>query len=588
MRIRALGVIDDAVLPLTSGLNVITGETGAGKTMVVTGLGLLFGGRADSATVRADSPSAVVEGRLRIEPAGPAAARAAEAGAEPEDDVLILARTISAEGRSRAHVGGRSVPVGVLAELAEHCVAVHGQADQFRLLNPARQRAALDGFAGPALLRLRENFARQYAELRALEREVQELAADARDRRQEADLLRFGLEEVEAAAPLPDEDVVLAQEEERLAHADALRLAATAGHDLLAGQSEAAGGDAAADATSLVAAALTRIEQAAGHDPSLKAVGSRLRDAAYALSDVAADLASYVAGVDIDPGRLAAVQERRSALIRLTRKYGGDSGTVSEVLDWSERAITRLTELEGADDRIKRFSESARTLRTSLAAMARELTELRQRAAARLEQAVTSELAALAMPQAQLAVTVSQMTSPDGLNLGGEPERLVAFGSHGVDDVEILLCPHPGAPPRPLHKGASGGELSRVMLAIEVVFAGTDPVPTMVFDEVDAGVGGKAAVEVGRRLAQLARTTQVIAVTHLPQVAAFGDRHLVVRKASSGLVTSSDVTLLDDEGRITELSRMFAGLEHSDSARAHAIELLDAAGQRVGGGTAAR
>jgi DNA repair protein RecN (Recombination protein N) len=580
MRIRALGVIDDAVLPLARGFNVITGETGAGKTMVVTGLGLLFGGRADSGTVRADAGSAVIEGRLQVDPDGAAAARATEAGGElEEDDVLLLARTISSVGRSRAHVGGRSVPVGVLGDLAEHCVAVHGQADQFRLLHPARQRAALDRFAG--LAQRRDTFAAQYDELRALEREVAELAAGMRERRQEADLLRFGLEEVAAVSPTPDEDVLLAQEEERLAHADALRLAATAAHALLAGATDVGGGDEAADASTLVGAALAGIDQAGVHDAALEVVGSRLREAGYALSEIASDLASYAAGVDVDPARLAAVQDRRAALSRLTRKYGDDDGSVMQVLAWSERAIKRLTELEGDDDRIAGLTDRAASLRAKLAVLAGELTRRREAAAAELEAAVTSELTALAMPQAQLAVTVSQAESADGLLASGDGERLLAFGAHGVDDIEILLRPHPGAPPRPLHKGASGGELSRVMLALEVVLAGADPVPTMVFDEVDAAVGGKAAVEVGRRLARLAQTTQVIAVTHLPQVAAFADRHLVVRKASSGVVTSSDVTLLDDDGRVAELSRMFAGLEHSDSARAHAIELLAAAGHLV-------
>jgi DNA repair protein RecN (Recombination protein N) len=569
MRIRGLGVIDDAVLPLAPGLTVISGETGAGKTMVVTGLGLLFGGRADSGAVRGPSGAALIEGRLRTSPDGPAAQRAVEAGGELDDDILLVARSVSAEGRSRAHVGGRAVPVGVLAELADFCVAVHGQSDQSRLLQPARQRDALDRYAGDAVATSLVRYAEAYTELRALEGELAELTTRARERAQEADLLRFGLEEIEAVDPQPGEDVELAHEDDRLSHADALRGAATDARAALIGDPDLV--DDPGDASTSVSRAAGSLEQEGAHDPALSGLAGRVREVGYLIVDIAADLSSYLAGIETDPARLAAVGDRRAAIARLTRKYGD---TVEEVLAWAQRSAGRLATLEGDDDRIVALQEREGTLRDELATSAAAVSHARAEAAVRFATSVSVELAALAMPQAQVEVLVKQAESQTGLDVAG---RRLAFGPHGVDDVEMLLCPHPGAPARPLQRGASGGELSRVMLAVEVVFAGADPVPTFVFDEVDAGVGGKAAVEVGRRLALLARTAQVIVVTHLPQVAAFADQHLVVRKTSEGSVTSSGVCVLDDAERVQELSRMLAGIEESAAAQTHATELLEAA-----------
>ena len=583
MRIRGLGVIDDAVLELAPGLTVVSGETGAGKTMVVTGLGLLFGGRADPGAVRPGASTASVEGRLRVDPAGPVAARAEEAGGELDDGVLVLARTVSAEGRSRAHLGGRGVPAGTLAELADSCVAVHGQSDQSRLLQPARQREALDRYAGAPVEGPLAAYRTAFDELRAVRAELAELTTRARERAQEADVLRFGLEEIEAVDPQPGEVAALTVEEARLGHADALRVAAdTARAALLGDDATAEGG---ADATSLVAAAAAALEQAGVDDPALDELVGRLRETGYLLADVGADLASYAAGVETDPARLASVQERRAAVTRLVRKYADDTGDdldgAGAVLAWAERAAARLGSLDGADDRIADLRRRRDDLVGALATLAAEVSAARSAAAQRFSSAVTAELAALAMANAEVEVRVSQAAHDgdrqgEGLAVDG---RLLAYGRHGVDDVELLLRPHAGAPSRSLQRGASGGELSRVMLAVEVVFAGADPVPTLVFDEVDAGVGGKAAVEVGRRLAALARSAQVLVVTHLPQVAAFADQHLVVRKADDGAVTRSGVLALDEAGRLQELSRMLAGLEESETAQAHARELLDAATQ---------
>ncbi|MFD3552539.1 DNA repair protein RecN [Streptomyces goshikiensis] len=571
MRIRSLGVIDDAVVELSPGFTAVTGETGAGKTMVVTSLGLLLGGRADPALVRIGAKAAVVEGRLVMRPDAAAAVRAEEAGAELDDGALLISRTVSAEGRSRAHVGGRSVPVGLLAELADDLVAVHGQTDQQGLLRPARQRQALDRYAGNAVAVPLEKYAGAYRRLRAVAAELEEITTRARERAQEADLLRFGLEEIAAVEPLAGEDAELAAEAERLGHAEALASAAQLAHAALAGNPEDPEG---IDANTLVAGAHRALESVRSHDPALGALAERIGELGILLGDVAGELAGYADDLDADPLRLAAVEERRAALTQLTRKYGD---SIDSVLEWAQRGSARLLELDGDDGRITELTAERDGLREELSQLAQALTDARVEAASRFASAVTEELASLAMPHARVTFDIRQTESAegaDGVEVGG---RDVAYGPSGADEVELLLAPHPGAQPRPIAKGASGGELSRVMLAVEVVFAGSDPVPTYLFDEVDAGVGGKAAVEVGRRLAKLAKSAQVVVVTHLPQVAAFADRQLLVEKTVDGAVTRSGVTVLEGEDRIRELSRMLAGQEDSETARAHAEELLAAA-----------
>lgn len=568
MRIRSLGVIDDAVVELSPGFTAVTGETGAGKTMVVTSLGLLLGGRADPALVRIGAKNAVVEGRIAVPEGAAAVVRAEEAGAELDDGALLISRTVSAEGRSRAHLGGRSVPVGVLAELADELVAVHGQTDQQGLLKLSRQRAALDRYAGDAVAVPLTKYGEAYRRLRAATGELDEIVTRARERAQEADMLRYGLDEIAGVEPRAGEDVELAEEAERLGHAEALASAATVAHAALAGNPEDPEG---VDAATLVAGAHRALEAVRSHDPALAALAERIGEIGILLGDVAGELAGYADDLDADPLRLAAVEERRAALTALTRKYGQD---ITSVLAWAAEGARRLTELDGDDERIEELTAERDALRAELGGLAQALTDARTEAAERFAAAVTAELASLAMPHARVSFEIRQSDDPEGVEVDG---RTVAYGPSGVDEVELLLAPHPGAPPRPIAKGASGGELSRVMLAVEVVFAGTDPVPTYLFDEVDAGVGGKAAVEIGRRLARLARSAQVVVVTHLPQVAAFADRQLLVEKTNDGSVTRSGVKVLEGEERVRELSRMLAGLEDSQTARAHAEELLAAA-----------
>ncbi len=572
LRITGLGVIEDTTLPLTGGMNVITGETGAGKTMVVTGLGLLFGGRADAGRVRADPGRAVVEGRLRL--AEPIAtvlhARIADAGAEPDDDgSVLLSRTVTGEGRSRAHVGGRGMPVSMLAEIGERVVAVHGQSDQLRLLRPVEQRAALDRFAGPEHEKLLEKLREAYLQWRRVADDLVDRRRNARERNQEADLLRLGLDEITRVGPRHGEDDELKAEAQRLEHAEGLRAAAQLAHQCVAGGAEPV--DDTPDVTSLLGQARRTLEVQAGVDRTLGELALRLEEAATLVGDVAAELSSYLAVLDADPARLQMIYERRAALRGLTRKYADD---VDGVIAWADRAAARLAGLETSDDLLEELDRERQRLADEVAELAGQLSAARRSAARHFAEQVTVELAGLAMPHARIEVAV--LSRPTGR---AEPTLAVngtevGIGPDGADEVELRLLAHPGAPSLPLQRGASGGELSRVMLAIEVVFAGSGGPPTLVFDEVDAGVGGQAAVEIGRRLSRLARSHQVLVVTHLPQVAAFADRHLVVAKDTGGAVTTSGVRVVEDTERARELSRMLAGLPDSDLGIAHAEELL--------------
>jgi DNA repair protein RecN (Recombination protein N) len=632
VRITGLGVINDALLELSPGFTALTGETGAGKTMVVTGLGLLFGGRADPSRVRPGTQRASVEGRLRTDARGKVAQQVEEAGGDlDEDGTLVLTRTVSSEGRSRAFAGGRSVQVSLLTYLADDLVAVHGQSDQQQLLKPGRQRESLDKYAGAVLAEVLTDYQHAYGRHRKVLDELTTLTAQARARAAEAAELRAGLADIEKLNPVAGEAAALRAEEERLANADALHAAATTAHEALLG--DPAAGNDGVDAVTLLGHARRALDAVRRHDSEIDGVAARLSEAAYLVSEVAGELASYIQGIDSDPARLAAVQERRAALSRVIRLYGpggvnahvngspvtltgsaqpGDTalpeGAVSSagtvpvngagpldgavrpgdtdrsaaapealfeavepddtayVLEWARLAAARVTELESDDDTIASLTTAEAELSAQVADLAARLSRLRAEAGERFAGDVTAELTALAMPHARISVAISPLPEP---------------GPHGIDEVELRLASNPGAPALPLHKGASGGELSRVMLAIEVVFAGADPVPTFVFDEVDAGVGGKAAVEVGRRLAKLARLAQVIVVTHLPQVAAFADNHLVVAKSSDGSITSTSVVRLDHEGRVRELSRMLAGLEDSEFGQAHAAELLAMAAEQA-------
>ena len=552
--IRDLGVISEAKLEFGPGLTVLTGETGAGKTMVLNALGLLLGERSDSSAIRKGQEQAFVEGRWLL--ADSAVTRIRELGIELEDAELLVNRSVSAEGRSRAALSGKSVPVGILSEIGEQLVVVHGQSDQIRLRSAAAQREALDQFAGAELAKVMTEYTTVYANWKQAASRLSEITTQLEARSREADQIRSAVEELTNLDPKPGEDVELAEKASKLTHLEELRIAATAAHNQLSSE----GFDDSSDAITLIGKARRSLEAVSEHDPELASLSQQLKEIGFSLNETSASISGYLASLDSEGGQeLERVQQRRADLTSAMRKYGP---TLEEVISYFENSGARLLELDSSDKEIQELTALEQSLGKQATSLAKTITELRTKAASALAKSVTGELAALAMTGASLEVTVSQ---------GSE------LGATGADQVAILLSAYPGAEPRPLGKGASGGELSRIMLAIEVVLAGSELAPTFIFDEVDAGVGGAAATEVGKRLATLAQNAQVIVVTHLPQVAAFATRHLRVLKSVSDQYTSTDVVRLEGEAVVEELARMLSGLSESESGKTHAKELLELA-----------
>jgi len=552
LRIADFGVINDATVSFHPGLTVVTGETGAGKTMIVTGLGLLLGGRADPRSVRRGSERARVEGRFKIE--NPELLQhVSKVGGELDDDEVIVARHVTSAGRSRAYLGGTQVPASVCAELTARLVEIHGQSEQERLTEADRQRELLDRFAGAAVAEPLGKYSILWAEERAARAELAHLRAEAQSRAREIDLLKFGLEEIERIGPAAGEDIALAAEAIRLQSADDLRDSAQLAVHALAGPEDEAGG-----ALAMLYAARKSFEPAVSRDPAAAQLGDRLAEASYQLTDLTADLARYLDGLENQPGRLEQIAERRAQLSILTRKYGT---TCDDVLQWAAESAVRLIQLEESDERIAILDARIEELQSELNSLAAQISAARREAAAAFGELVRVELAALAMPHARLNFDVSDAD----------------LGPRGADRVDLVFAANPGGELRSLGRVASGGELSRVRLALEVVLAADHDAVTLIFDEVDAGVGGKVAVEVGRRLARLSQHTQVVVVTHLAQVAAFADRHYVVVKSDDGQVTTSGVVPVTEEDRAVELARMMAGLETTESAIAHASELMELA-----------
>ncbi|SDT00342.1 DNA repair protein RecN [Microterricola viridarii] len=560
LTIRDLGVIAEAILPLGPGFTAVTGETGAGKTMVVSALGLLLGERADAGAVRQGQAQSWVEGRWVVAEDGPVAERVRLAGGDLDGPELLLGRTVSAEGRSRAIVGGRQAPAAVLAELADHLVIVHGQSEQMRLRSATAQREALDRFAGADFAGVLADYGHAYRRWQANAEELARLQSERDRRSREAEELREALAEIEAVAPQPGEDSELTERAERLNNLEELRQAATIAREQISAEGDGGGIIESPDAVTLMNGARRAVERAAAHDATLGPIAESLASIEFLLADVVGELSSYLDGLDTDGSReLETVQERRAELAALVRKYGS---SLDEVIEALEIGSSRLFELDGDAERIAELETAVATDRDLVERLAAELSALRALAAERFAREVTAELGPLAMPNAELSIIVSPRDE---------------LGASGGDAVSILLKPHAGADPRPLGRGASGGELSRVMLAIEVVVAGTDPVPTFVFDEVDAGIGGAAAIEIGRRLARLAESAQVIVVTHLAQVAAFAENHLTVVKDRDGSVTASSVQQLRGIEREAEMARLLSGLPDSESGLAHARELIQLA-----------
>ena len=550
--IRDLGVIGEARLQLGPGFTALTGETGAGKTMILTALGLLLGERADSSSVRKGQPQAQVHGLWKLDGTAAGAAvgaRLEEAGLDYDLAELIVSRTVNTDGKSRASISAQPVPAGLLAEIGEQLVVVHGQSEQLRLKSAAAQREALDDFGGQQLATLVSAYEAAYAEYRAAEARLAQLRTDVVGRAREAEQLRAAVAELEQANPVAGEDEELAQLAERLTNLEGIRMAVATAHEAISSE------EGNPDVLGLVATARKQLEAGAHHDARLAEHAQRAQDLASQAREIAGELASLLSSLENDSERsLDEIQARRSVLNTLMRRYGP---SLAEVLEYRENAGTRLLDLDTSDDQIEALAASLEASLANLTAKAAQITAARTAAGAILAESVTAELHALAMPGATLVVEIT-------------PAEL---GPHGADNVAILLSSYPGADPRPLGKGASGGELSRIMLAIEVVLANTKTNPTFIFDEVDAGVGGAAAIEIGKRLARLAKTAQVIVVTHLAQVAAFSNNHLRVLKSHNAEFTSSDVVSLTEVARVEELARMLSGLTESELGLAHAAEL---------------
>lgn len=592
IRIESLGAISAATAEFGRGLTVLTGETGTGKTMVVTGLHLLGGARADPNRVRSGAARAVVEGRFCTADLAQAPAEQIDelleaSGAErDEDGTVIAARSVSRDGPSRAYLGGRGVPAKSLTGFTGSLLTLHGQNDQLRLMRPDEQRAALDRYAAVGTRLERYRAAREAWQ--AARRELVERRDRARELAQEADRLTFALREIDAVDPRPGEDDALTAEIRRLSELDALRAAAEGARAALAGADDvldaADGPNSATDRLGQAKSALSATD-----DTVLQALGEQLGEALTVVSDVARELGSYLDDLPSGTDALDAKLARQAELRTLTRKYAAD---IDGVLSWAAQSRERLTQLDVSEEALAELARRVDALGEQVATAATDLSAARTKAARGLAKAVTAELAGLAMADAEfsIGVSTSAAAAEDPAALRLPSGQIVHAGADGIDDVEFGLAPHRGMTVLPLAKSASGGELSRVMLALEVVLATSSSSAaarnsagtTMVFDEVDAGVGGRAAVQIGRRLARLARTHQVIVVTHLPQVAAYADVHLMVEP--TGRQGASGVRRLDGDDRVGELARMLAGLGETDTARAHARELLDAAQEdRVAG-----
>ncbi len=547
LHIRDIGVIEEVTLELRPGLNVLTGETGAGKTMVVAALELLLGARADSDQVRADASRALVEGRFCPVP---------EAGAEwvdDEDQDLVVSRELQSS-RSRGRLGGRLAPASTLAEVVGQVVEIHGQHDSARLSSASAQRALLDRCGGTELSAALDGYRDAYETWHALREELSTLEDGRRDRAREIDRLTFECEEIEAVAPIAGEDEELDAELARLEHAESLLDAAWAG----AGALNADGG--ARDVLGGAVEALRAVEDV---DTTLTALQLRLEGIAAEAQDLGMELERYGDGLTLDPERLDELRDRRMAISRLARKYGADAAAIAA---YGAQARAQLTALEGGDDRIGALRDEVASAREAVGGAAEGLRKARRAAADELVEAVERHLADLAMPDAAMQVDIEAI----------EP------GPHGADRVTFLLAANPGQPALPLAKAASGGERSRVALAVRLALADADETPVLVFDEVDAGVGGATALAVGEKLARLASGRQVLCVTHLAQLAAYADAHFVVAKTSTGGQTRASVRGAEGEERLAELARMLSGATDSSAAATHAAELLESARASLG------
>jgi DNA repair protein RecN (Recombination protein N) len=548
LRIKNFAIIESLTLPLARGFNVLSGETGAGKSIIVGALGLLLGERANADIIRTGAERATVEGVFDVSDRPEIRAMLDERGIDVEDATVVLKREVAA-GRARAWINGTTVNAGLLADVGRQLANLHGQHEAQTLLDPDAQRRILDAFAGATEQAAAMRHA--HGDLSSIIREISDLTKRRADAERRADYLRHVVKEIGDAQLTDGEDVKLEEEARRLENAEELRALAGGLAGTLDGEEDTVLQKLAAVSRHL--ASLQRI------DPTLARLQGSYDSAYYAIEALARELEDYEASIDLDPSRLEDVRRRRDILFRLTKKYGG---TLAEVIRTGDEARAELDLVDSARLDLRQLESRERTARAAVNECARTLTELRQIGADRLARAVDEVLPDLGMPDGHVNVALHPLRE---------------IGPCGAEDVEICIALNVGHEPRPLSRVASGGELSRVMLALKTILARLDRVPTLVFDEVDAGIGGRVGLQVGETMRRVATYHQVFAITHLPQIAARAHHHILVSKGARGGVTTADVAVLSGDERITEIARMLGGDPESDVSRAHARELLETA-----------
>ena len=567
--IRNLGIIEESYLELGRGLNVLTGETGAGKTMILTALNLVLGGKSDSALVRngSDRLTAAATFALPKKLSTDFSSALDESDIQVTEEQIIFSRSVTAEGKSKALCNATTVPAGTLADLSQYLIEIHGQSANTQLVKASRQRELLDRFGGEAIAQSLKLYIENYEKYLELRNRIKSMknASSARDK-EIAELEEF-LENWSKVKPTRGEFASTVDEISRLSSVEDLRVSASGA---VSATSDEEGG-----ALTALGAAKRFLESAKGRDSRLDAIGDQISESFYLLDEASRDLTSYLSSLEADPDRLNSLQERRATLTAFVKKWGGGGDPDEVMVELAARAKSgreSIADLRGGDERINELEAELLALKTNLLKSAQDLTSARKSSAADLSKAVSEELKQLSMPHTELII---DLETPDYSGALKESD----FTPHGCDEVSISIKAHATAAKVSIGKGASGGEMSRIMLALEVVIAKTHPVGTYIFDEVDAGVGGKAAIEVGRRLHLLAQSAQVIVVTHLPQVAAWADTHFRVEKRSDGSIVESGVEKLSEAQRVEEVARMLAGLEESTSALEHAAELLAMRGE---------
>ena len=557
--IRNLAIIDEVQVPFQPGFNVLTGEAGAGKSIIIHAINFLVGGKGDIDLIRAEAETMLVEGVFDLTNCPQVKAVLEEVGIETEDDMLILSRELSRAGKSRCRINGRAATVAMLKQIGKSLIDIHGQHEHQSLLDPANHLRFLDAFGGEGLMALKERYNSLYRQLMQVEREIAELQRSERERMQRLDLLRYQAEEIDRANLKEGEEEELLQERQLLANAE--RIAERVNYAVRQLMDDGGSLDSLGEA-------IQALREITDFDPSLREWHDALSQAFDTIQEIGFELERYASRIEFDPERLEEVESRLDLLKRLKRKYGD---SISAILQYRQQIEQELQRLETSEERLEILQREREQLRRELAETAKALSEARQEIARQLERTVQNHLKALMMERARFKVAIDRLPDPNGLQL---PEGTFAFWRDGIDQVEFLISTNPGEPLKPLAKIASGGEISRTMLALKASLQRTHEIPVLVFDEIDVGIGGKTAEAVGEKLREVSRYAQVLCVTHLPQIAALADWHLQVEKITEGKRTRVIVTPLGYEERVKELARMLSGKQITQASLQHAQELL--------------